>query len=246
MTASSGRRTGALFHTTRWSMVLRARDDAAPDDGEAMGALCRTYWYPLYALVRRLGRSPHDAQDLTQEFFARLLAGDWLKAAARDKGRFRTFLCVAMKRFLANDWDRRRARKRGGGSIHVPLDAESAERRYHDEPVDAMSADRIYERRWALTLLQEAMARLRDDYAAQGKQAEFDALKDSLTAERGAIPYAAKAAAMGISEGAARVAVHRLRRRYREVFRLTVADTVAGEGEIEEEMRHIAAVLGQG
>lgn len=113
MTASSGRRTGALFRTTRWSIVLRARDDAAPDDGEAMRALCQTYWYPLYALVRRLGRSPHDAQDLTQEFFARLLAKDWLKAAARDKGRFRTFLCVAMKRFLANDWDRRRARITG-------------------------------------------------------------------------------------------------------------------------------------
>lgn len=227
-------------------MVLKARNEASPDFDGAMAALCRTYWYPLYALVRRLGRGPHDAQDLTQEFFARLLAGDWLKAAAKDKGRFRTFLCVAMKRFLANEWDRQRAQKRGGGQTHVPLDAADAERRYLGESADTMTADRIYERRWALTLLEQALARLREDYGSQGKLAEFDALKDSLTADRGAIPYGAKAAALGVSEGAARVAVHRLRRRYRDVFRLTVADTVAAPGEVEDELRHIASILSEG
>lgn len=227
-------------------MVLRARDEDSADFENSMGALCRAYWYPLYALVRRLGRDPHDAQDLTQEFFARLLARGWLKSVAKEKGRFRTFLSVAMKRFLANEWDRQRAAKRGGGRTHVPLDAAMAEERYRNEPADTMTADRIYERRWALTLLEDAISRLRQEYETQGRLAEFEELKDALTAERGAVPYAEKAAALGISEGAARVAVHRLRRRYRELFRLAVADTVADAGEVEDELRHIATILSEG
>ncbi len=235
-----------MFFTTRWSLVLKAQDEASPDFDEAMGALCRGYWYPLYAFVRSQGHGPHDAQDLTQEFFARLLSKDWLKPASRDKGRFRAFLCVAMKHFLANEWDRQRALKRGGLHTHVPLDAVLAEQRFQHEPVDSMSPDRIYERRWALTLLEQAMARLRDDYTAQNKEREFDELKDCLTAGRGMIPYPDKAGALGVSEGAARVAVHRLRKRYREVFRATVADTVSAAQEVEEELRHVAAVLGEG
>lgn len=221
----------------------QARDSASPDFEASLASLCRAYWYPLYALVRRLGHGPHDAQDLTQEFFARLLAKDWLKAAARDKGRFRTFLSVAMKRFLANEWDRECAKKRGGRRMPISLDAARAEERYGLEPADAMSADRVYERRWALTLLEQAVSRLRGEYEAQGKGREFDELKDALIAERGAIRYVEKAAALGMSEGAVRVAVHRLRRRYREVFRGEVAETVLDPREIDEELRHIAAVL---
>ncbi len=246
MPSPSSDRGAPLFLTTRWSVVLKAQDEASPDFDEAMASLCRAYWYPLYAFVRSQRHSPHDAQDFTQAFFARLLGKEWLKAAARGKGRFRTFLCVAMKHFLANERDHERALKRGGLLHHMPLDHALAEERFQHEPVDTMSPDRIYERRWALTLLEQAMARLRDDYAMQRKDLEFEALKDCLTAGRGAIPYAAKAAELGTSEGAARVAVHRLRKRYREVFRETVADTVSSIGEVEEEIRHIAAILSEG
>jgi RNA polymerase sigma-70 factor (ECF subfamily) len=162
----------------------------------------------------------------------------------REKGRFRTFLRVALKRFLANEWDRARARKRGGGSALLSLEAETAERRYQVEPVDELSADKIYERRWALTLLDQTMARLREEFLAAGKADEFDAMKVFLTAERGAIAYADIAARLGLTEGAARVAVHRLRRRFRELFREEIAHTVAKPEEIEEEVRHLLAVLG--
>lgn len=227
-------------------MVLKAGDESAPDFATALGSLCQAYWYPLYAFVRGQGHGPHEAQDLTQEFFARLLGKEWLKVAAQEKGRFRTFLCVAMKHFLANEWDRAQAIKRGGRHPHVSLDEVLAEQRYQHEPVDAMSPDRIYERRWAMTLLERALTDLRHEYSLQKKAREFDELKDCLTSERGTIPYAEKACALGMSEGAARVAVHRLRKRYREVFRAAVADTVSNEQEVEEELRHIAAILSEG
>jgi RNA polymerase sigma-70 factor (ECF subfamily) len=237
---------GGLFFTTRWSMVLSAKDEAAPDFDEALSTLCQTYWYPLYAFVRGQGHGPEDAQDLTQEFFARLLDKEWLKSAAREKGRFRTFLCVVMKHFLANEWDRSGALKRGGRATHVALDEVAAEQRYRHEPVDTMSPDRIYERRWAMTLLEQAVAKLRNEYSSLGKEREFEGLKDCLTAARGAIPYSEKAIALGMSEGAVRVAVHRLRKRYREVFRTAILDTVSDEGEVEDELRHIAAILSEG
>ena len=170
-------------------MVLSARRKDSPQSAAALETLCRTYWYPLYAYVRRQGHSPPDAQDLTQEFFARLLQKDYLKAAAREKGRFRTFLIVALKRFLAKEWDRLRAQKRGGGQPLLSLDTELAEQRYRVEPVEGASADRIFERRWALTLLDRTMTRLREDFAAAGKSEEFDPLKSCLTAERGEITW---------------------------------------------------------
>ncbi len=234
-----------VFVTTHWSVVLSARQKGSPQSLAALETLCRTYWYPLYAYVRRQGQSPPDAQDLTQEFFARLLQKDYLKAAAREKGRFRTFLIVALKRFLANEWDRVRAQKRGGGQPLVSLDTELAEQRYRIEPSEGATAERLFERRWALTLLDHTMKRLREESAAVGRARDFDRLKACLTAERGEISYAEIAAALGTSEGAARVAVHRLRKRFREVFRAEIAHTVSSPQEIEEEVRYLISVLAE-
>ena len=235
--------TEAWFVTTRWSVVLSAQEKRWPQSDEALETLCRAYWYPLYAYVRRQGRTPHDAQDLTQEFFARLLQKDYLQSVDREKGRFRTFLLVALKRFLANEWDRAQAQKRGGSHTHLPLDTDLAERRYQNEPAAELPADRIYERRWALTLLDQTMTRLRLEFERAGKGAEFERLKLYLTAEKGALAGPEVAASLGLSEGALRVARHRLRKRFREVFREEIAHTVSSPEEIEEEVRHLLAVL---
>jgi RNA polymerase sigma-70 factor (ECF subfamily) len=233
----------SVFVTTHWSVVLSARRKDSPQSAAALETLCRTYWYPLYAYVRRQGHSPHDAQDLTQGFFARLLQKDYLKAAAREKGRFRTFLIVALKRFLANEWDHDRAQKRGGGQPALSLDTELAEERYRIEPVEGATADKIFERRWALTLLDRTMTRLRDEFTAAGKAEEFKQLKTCLTADRGEISYTEIAGALGQSEGTVRVAVHRLRKRFREIFREEIAHTVSSAEEIEEEVRYLMGVL---
>ncbi|MCD6050864.1 MAG: hypothetical protein K0Q55_2267 [Verrucomicrobia bacterium] len=235
----------SLFVTTRWSVVLAAQDKASPDSAAAWETLCRTYWYPLYAYVRHQGHSPHDAQDLTQEFIARFLAKDYLKAADRDKGRFRTFLRVALKRFLLNEWDRVRALKRGGGQSIVSFDTELAEAKYKTEPV-GQPPDQVYEREWAMTLLQKTMADLRAEYGKAGKTSEYERLKTCLTAERGTIAYAQIACDLGMSEGAVRVAVHRVRKRFRELFRAAVADTVSEASEVDHEVRHVVGLLSQG
>ena len=223
--------------------MLAARDDASPASQEALETLCRGYWYPLYAFVRRSGRSPHDAEDLTQEFFARLLQKHWLDAAERERGKFRTFLMMAMKRFLANEWDKSRTAKRGGGRAHVPLDTGAAEARYAQEPAAAFPADVVYERRWALTLLDRAMAFLRTEYERDGRGEDFDRLKEFLTAARGEIPYEKIADELRVSEGAARVAVHRLRKRFREVFRETIAETVTDSADVDAEVRCVVEIL---
>ena len=232
-----------VFATTHWSVVLTARDPAAPESSAAMETLCRTYWYPVYAFVRRQGQPAHDAQDLTQEFFARLLQKDYLRSAAREKGRFRTFLIVALKRFMANEWDRARALKRGGGETPLSLDTSLAETRYQMEPAADANPDSVYDRRWALTLLDQAMVRLRKEYESEAKGVDFEQLKSFLTVDRAEIGYGAIAARLGISEGAARVAVHRLRKRFREVFREQIAQTVSSPAEIDEEVAHLVAAL---
>jgi RNA polymerase sigma factor (sigma-70 family) len=234
-----------LFVTTRWSVVLAARSGGTPESAAALETICRAYWPPLYALVRRQGHAPHDAQDLTQEFFARLLEKDFLRAADREKGRLRTFLAVALKRFLANEWDRVRAQKRGGGVAPVSFDTGVAEERYLQQGPEAVSAERLYERQWALTLLEQTLGRLRAEHQAAGKEGEFDALKGTLTAERGAIAYAELAARLNATEGAARVAVHRLRKRFRELFRAAIADTVENPADVDDEVRYVARVLGE-
>ncbi len=231
------------FVTTHWSVVLSAREQGSPACDLALEKLCRTYWYPLYAHVRRLGHNPPDAEDLTQEFFARLLQKNYLRDADRAKGRFRTFLLVALEHFLANDWDRQRAQKRGGGRVMVPLDTALAEHLYAAEAGEDSSPMRAYERRWALTLVEQALKRLRVEYAQGGKIAEFERFKPFLTAERASIPYGAVAAELGISEGALRVSVHRLRHRFREIFREEIAHTLADPGDVAEEMRYLVEIL---
>jgi RNA polymerase sigma factor (sigma-70 family) len=242
---ASGAPSGGGFHTTRWTVIAAARDKNSAASLAAWDQLARRYWPAVFAYVRGRGFATHDAQDLTQDFFARLLRLDDLRAADPAKGRFRTFLRVAISRFLLNEWDRRRAAKRGGGREVVSLDALDTPARERAEPVDEASAERIYERRWALTLLERALARLRAEYEGSGRAAEFAALKELLVADRADVDHAALAANLNTTEGAARVALHRLRKRLRVHFRAEVADTVADEGELEAELRHVIALLGQ-
>jgi RNA polymerase sigma factor (sigma-70 family) len=233
----------ACFVTTRWTVVLTAGRNDTPRAQEALSRLCETYWYPLYAYARRRGHSPEDAQDLTQEFFARLLEHNWVGDADRAKGRFRTFLLTAMSRFLANEWNRARAQKRGGGAAPLPLDTAVAESRYCADAGNSMAPDRLYDRQWAMTLLDQALTRLGAEHTQSGKAAEFGFLSRFLTAERGSIPYETVATQLGLSETAARQAVHRLRKRFREVFRDEIAQTVAAPEEVEEEIRHLLSAL---
>ncbi len=230
------------FVTTQWTIVIDAAEEGTPAAASALATLCQTYWYPLYAFVRRQGHSVHDAEDLTQEFFSRLLEKNYLAQVTREKGRFRSFLLAALKHFLANEWDKARAQKRGGDRTFVPLDAGAGEARYATEPVDTLSADRIYERRWTLIVLERVIDRLADEYRAAGKSAWFEQLKGSLTG--GATrPYAELAAELGTTEGAVKVAVHRLRHRYRDLLRAEIAATVADPAEVEDELRHLRAAL---
>ncbi len=231
------------FVTTHWSVVLSAGEKDSPQWSAALEKLCRSYWYPLYAYVRRRGHSPEDAQDLTQEFFARLLARNWIGRADPHKGRFRTFLLTAMSHFLADEWDRLKSQKRGGGRRTLPLDVATAETRFQLEPADPVTPEKTYERRWAQTVLETVFEQLRQAYAAEGKAALFAELKGSLTQARAAVPFAELAARLRVSEGSLRMAVHRLRHRYRELLRAEIAHTVAGPGEVEEELRHLFRAL---
>jgi DNA-directed RNA polymerase specialized sigma24 family protein len=242
---SSGASTTAgprAFPPTRWSVVLAARQPQSAESAAALEAICRAYWYPLYAYVRRAGQSPADAQDLTQEFFCRLIERHWLAAADPEKGKLRTFLIVALKKFMSNEWRRASAARRGGGQPQVPLDTVFAESRYAADN-HALAPDETFDQQWALTLLDLTINRLREEFAAAGKPGDFDTLKGCLMAERGSIAYAAVAAGLGITEGAARVAAHRLRKRFRELYREEISQTLAEGADLEAEMRHLAAAL---
>ena len=232
-----------MFATTHWSVILAATRSETTRARAALARLCQTYWYPLYAYIRRRGYEEHDAQDLTQEFFARLLEHKWLAQADRERGRFRTFLLAAMGHFLANEWDKARTQKRGGGVEMVPLQLDSAETRYGKEPADPMTPEQCYDRRWALALLEEVLNGLRQEHAAAGTEELFDALKPCLVGDRQAQPYAALGARLGMTEGAVKVAVHRLRQRYRQLLREEIAHTVASPDEVNEEMRYLFSVL---
>lgn len=232
----------ATFRTTRWSVVFAAqRKSSSADVEESLETLCRQYWPPLYAYVRHRGHAVHDAQDLTQAFFARLLEKDWLAAADRERGRFRTFLLMALKRFLANEWDRSQTKKRGGGVNIVNL--EAAESISIPDP-RTTTAESLFERRWALTLLESVMERLRAEYDAAGRSGHYEQLKPYLTAARGGIDYEELGVALGMQPASARSAVHRLRKRFRELFRDEVASTVADPADVEDEMRSVIAALG--
>ncbi len=229
----------AQFTTTHWSVV-----QAAPESASALETLCCTYWYPLYAYVRRRGRSPEEAEDLTQEFFARLLAGKDLSGVDRAKGKFRSFLLAALNHFLANEWDRATAAKRGGNHVLISLDDDNAEERYRMEPAVEVTPEKLFERSWARTLLAQALTRLRAEYAADGKTQQFEQIKCFLTEETGEGGYASVAARLNTSTGAVAVAVHRMRHRYRELVRHEIARTVTTPVELEDEIRHLLAALG--
>lgn len=236
----------AAFHTTRWSVVLAAQGGSSRAASDSLELLCQQYWPPLYAYVRRRGHSRHDAQDLTQAFFARLLEKGWLTAADPGRGRFRSFLLMALKRFLANEWDRSHAVKRGGGAAILSLDAGMLDRLDSGPMAATLAADELYDQRWALTLLETVMQRLRQEHLDAGREAEYELLKPCLVAERGSIAYGELATALKMEPASARSAVHRLRKRFRELFREEVAGTVADPSDVENEMRAVIASLGQG
>ena len=232
----------AHFETTHWSLVLAARDRAEPGADDALASLCTLYWYPLYAYVRRRGHSADEAHDLTQEFFARLLEKDFLAAVDRGKGKFRSFLLAAYNHFLANERDRARAKKRGGGRALLSLDAADAEGRYRAEPAGGLTPEKLFERRWALALLQQVMGRLRAEFEAKRKGPLFDRLRGFLVGDKGA-GYREAADELGLSEGAVKVAVYRLRQRYRELLHEEIGRIVGSAEEVEEEIRALFAAL---
>ena len=236
-------RSAAQFTTTHWSVVLAAGDVASPQATEALEKLCRTYWYPLYVYVRRKGYSADDAQDLTQEFFARLLARNYLSVANRNKGKFRSFLLGSLEHFLAREWTKAHAQKRGRGQPSFSLDEMDAENRYLLEPAHELTAEKIFDRRWATTLLDQAMARLREECVTNHKENLFAKVESFLSGEKGEASYADVAAALKMSEGAIKVAVHRLRQRYGELVRAEIEETVATVKEVDEELRYLFAVL---
>jgi len=241
---TAGRAQQAGFPSTQWSVVLAANRKESPQAAAALEAICSAYWYPLYAFVRRSGQSPHDAEDLTQEFFRQLLAKDWLQAVDREKGRLRTFLITALKHFMAKEWRRASAEKRGDGRAHVPMDAALAESRYAAEGASQLAAEAAFDREWALTLLDLTVRRLEAEFAAAGKGGDFVVLKSCLAASHGSIDYAAVAARLELSEGAARVAVHRLRKRFRALYREEIVQTLPDGENLDEELRYLARALG--
>ena len=234
------------FASTRWSVVAAAGRKDSPEARAALAVLCRVYWYPLYAYARRRLARPDDAQDLTQEFFARLLEKDYLQAADPARGKFRTFLLTAFQRFLAKEHARAAAQKRGGDRRPLSLDFHEGEQRYCHEPADPTTPESLYERRWALTLLEQALARLRQEFTRAGKERLFEALKGTLTGDGTGEPYGRIGRDLGLSEPAVKTAAHRLRRRYQELLRAEVAQTVASPDEVEDELRDLfAAVRGK-
>jgi len=229
------------FPTTRWTLVVAAANPDRTEARSALVSLCEKYWYPLYAYLRRRGYPADQAQDLTQEFFVRVLEGRYLDRADPDTGRFRSFLMSSLKFFVADEEDRNRAHKRGGGAL-VPLEFSSGEERYQREPAHDETPERIFERGWALSVLEGVVERLRSEFVQHGRPEHFERLKVFLLGQSDA-PYASLAREMNTSEGALKVAIHRLRKRYRELFRQEIADTVVDPVDVESELRHLASVL---
>lgn len=233
----------ACFVTTQWGMVLAAGHPDSPQAAAALEQLCRSYWYPLYAYVRRRGYGPDDAEDLTQDFFAQLLRKNYPGRADPVRGRFRTFLLHALEQCLLDQRDRARALKRGGGQVFVSLDAEPPEERYRLEVVDDLTPEVLFERRWAQTVLERAVERLRAEFVAQGKEAHYDILGQFQPGEQKTISYAEAASRLGVSESAVKSMIHRMRQRHRELLREEVAQTVPTVTDIDDELRHLVSVL---
>jgi RNA polymerase sigma factor (sigma-70 family) len=223
--------------------VLSAGRKSSPQSDSALGELCRSYWFPLYAYVRRRGHTREDAEDLVQAFFARFLEKNYLEGLRAERGKFRAFLLASLKHFLANEWDKSQRQKRGGGLEHLSLDWQSADNRYHLDPPDKESPDRAFDRQWALALLERVIMRLREECASQGKAPLFEHAKGYLMVSEATIPYHEAAQRLKMDEGAVRVAVHRLRKRYRELLRDEIAQTLSDPAQVAEELRSLQAAL---
>lgn len=234
---------GETFATTHWSVVLAARQHESPAASRALDELCRVYWMPIYHYIRRRGNTCEDSQDLTQEFFRRLLARDRLERVQPQFGKFRSFLLASVNHLLCDEWDRRTSQKRGGGEPVLPLDTQEAESQYSVDAVEAGTAEGTFDRSWALALVGSVVDRLQKECNTNGKAEQFAVLREFLTAGEDLPSYAAAAIRLGMTPGALRIAVHRLRRRFGELFREAVANTVSGPGEIEGEIRHLLGVL---
>jgi len=239
----SERGGGRVFATTHWSVVLEAGQSASLGGREAREALCRGYWYPIYVYVRRKGHSPDEAQDLTQEFFAQLIAKEHIRLADRNKGKFRTFLLAMLDYFLAREWSRAHRQKRGGQFTFISLEQQTPEARYRLEPADNDTPERIFDRQWALAVLKQAMDTLKKECGTNGKEALFRETRGLLSGERESVAYAEISERLGMAEGTLRVAVHRLRHRYGELVRGEIAQTVSGPEEVEEELKSLLQAL---
>lgn len=234
------------FRTTHWSVLLKAAGEEESDEKRfALERLCRTYWYPLYSFVRRRGYDRHLAQDLTQGFFERFLEKNYIADVSADKGRFRTFLLSSLQHFLANEWDRSQAQKRGGGYKLVSLDEHEADERFQFEPRDEVTPEVAFERQWVQALLETVLSRLRAECNDAGHEGRFEQLKVFLVEDKGAISFGEMAAQLGMTEAAVKGVVRRMRQRYRELFREEIANTVADPAEVDAEIRHLVAVLGE-
>ena len=232
-----------IFATTHWSEVLQAGETDSPQAAEALARLCRAYWYPLYAYVRRQGRTVEDAQDLTQEFFARLLDRQYLRLADRNRGRFRTFLLTSLKHFLINEWNKSKREKRGGGRQIISLDGEDTETRFRAEPTEDRSPDKAFDRRWAMVLLDRVLEQLQVEFTAAERGQLFEELKSFLTGEENEVSYTEIGRRLWMTESNLKVTVYRLKRRYRELLRAEIARTVDDPKAIDEEMRDLFAAL---
>jgi DNA-directed RNA polymerase specialized sigma24 family protein len=231
------------FVTTHWSVVLTAKQNPSAEADAALERLCRTYWWPLYAFVRRRGYEAHDAQDLTQEFFARLLAKDFLRAVDRSKGKFRSFLLASLEHFLAKEWRRANTQKRGGEFTFISTDAGSAEEQYLQVPASNLSPEQLFEKQWAITMLDYTVACLREEFVAAGKQTQFEAIKIFLTGEKQAQSYAELAAKLEATEAALKMAVSRMRQRYGELLRAEIANTVTSPEDVDGELHALMGAL---
>jgi RNA polymerase sigma factor (sigma-70 family) len=231
------------FNTTDWSAVLTAGKNEGPTSAAALEELCRKYWYPIYVFIRRRGANPPEAEDLTQAFFAYVLEKETLKKVDPHKGKFRTFLLTAVTNFLTNDWDKQHTVKRGGQRQIISLEDAAPEERYRQESAESLTPEKLFERRWAFTLVQEVLTRLEREYQAAGNAGLFATLESGLTGEIKSGSYADWAAALGMNEGAVRVALHRLRRRFGQLLRGEVTQIVASPAEVDDEIRHLFAAI---
>ncbi len=231
--------TGGGFNTTQWTLIVAAGDSQHPDSHDALEDLCNSYWYPLYFYLRRRGYPREEAEDLVQGFFTQLLAKSYLKAADPERGRFRSFMLTSLKNFAANEWDRKKAQKRGGGTTTLSLDFETAEGRYHIDPVDDDTPEQVFDRGWAVTQLEQVFERMRSESVGGDSERRFDVLKGFLTGDADDIRYKDVAEQLDISEGAVKVAVHRLRHRFGVVLRDEVARTLNDADDVDDEIRHL-------